>query len=171
MADYPVSKQLSASLCGFSAMRRASRAVTRSYELVLRPTGLKVTQFTILRLLDYSGEAPQWKIANELCASVDTLTRRLSALRKTGLIEMRKGPHRGEHLYRLTKQGANRLRQAEPYWERAQQRLKMTLGECRWEELMNLLPSVVEAARLAPSIKLPNSRPFRGSRAAIPPKG
>lgn len=39
-------------------VRRASRAVTHLYDLVLAPTGLKATQFVLLRAIEQHGEIP-----------------------------------------------------------------------------------------------------------------
>src|SRR5678809_107652 len=43
--------------CVCNALRMASRAVTQLYDDVLRPSGLRVTQFSILATLAGKGEA------------------------------------------------------------------------------------------------------------------
>ena len=52
--------------CACASLRRAARAVTRSYEGALRPTGLKATQFTLLQTLELTGPSPQVALGDML---------------------------------------------------------------------------------------------------------
>ena len=45
--------------CACASLRRAARAVTRSYEAELRDTGLHPTQFTLLQALGRMRTSPQ----------------------------------------------------------------------------------------------------------------
>ena len=73
-----------ATVCACVNARRASRAVCHLYDLVLRPTGLKVTQFVILQRVAEAGEIAHSQLAKDLGASVETLSRRLANARKKG---------------------------------------------------------------------------------------
>ena len=42
--------------CSCFAARRAARTVTQHYERHLKPSGLRVTQFTLLALLELAGD-------------------------------------------------------------------------------------------------------------------
>lgn len=138
-------------------LRRASRAVTHLYDLVLSPTGLKSTQFIMLQAIAERGEIAQWRLAEEFGIAVETLSRRLATLRKSGLISQRIGVTRpGERLYRLTYAGRQQLDEALPYWQRAQERLGMTLGDVDWSSTMRMAERLCEAAKVAESARTPN---------------
>lgn len=133
-------------ICACASARGMSRAVTQLYEACLAPVGLKATQFIILQTIARYGEVPQWELAKHLTVAVDTLTRRLASLRREELLSMRKGRHNQERIYRLTDKGRARLAQAEPHWERAQLRLRSTLGEERWHKLLSITAETARAA-------------------------
>lgn len=145
------------SLCACAALRSAARSTTQLYDLVLQPSGLKATQFTALRTIAEAGEIAQWKFARDNAVAVETLSRRFTALRKKGLIASRVGGNHGERIYRLTEQGREALHRALPYWERAQERLRQTLGAAEMETLLKLCDDAVEAARQAEQLRASNA--------------
>jgi DNA-binding MarR family transcriptional regulator len=142
--------------CACGVLRRASRAVTQLYDLVLVPTGLKATQFLVLKTLFEAGEIAQCDFAREHTIAIETLSRRFSSLREKGLIEVRIGPHHNERIYRLTPLGRKRFDDAVPYWALAQQRLRHTLGEADWKVLLGLPHRVCKAALAAEQARTRN---------------
>jgi len=142
--------------CACAASRMASRAVTQLYDLVLMPTGLKATQFIMLRAIHHAEEIAQCKYARENSVAVETLSRRFASLRRQGLVEVRIGAGHRERIYRLSEQGLRRLREALPYWQRAQQRLRNTLGEENWQALFALSDRVIRAAQDAAQLRAKN---------------
>ncbi len=141
-----------------AALRRASRAVTHLYDLVLLPTGLKATQVVILLAIRQSGELAQWRLADQLGVSDEALSRRLSTLRKAGLVVHRIGIERtGERVYQLTANGVRRCEEVTPYWKRAQTRLRTTIGSKEWEALLEITRHVAEKARSAEHLRCVNS--------------
>lgn len=142
----------------FTAFRRATRALTHLYDLVLAPTGLKATQFAILRGIAQHEEIAQWRLAREFDLAVETLTRRLAKLRRNGLVSMRvgSGPKR-ERLYRLTPAGARKINEVEPYWNRAEQRLRAQLTSSEWDTALRLAQQLAAASQQAESAKLANT--------------
>jgi DNA-binding MarR family transcriptional regulator len=143
--------------CACAALRRASRCVTQLYDLVLAPCGLKCTQFVSLRAIDEAGEIAQYQFARQYTVAVETLSRRLGALRRKGLVKVRTGTRHGEQIYSLTDDGKKVLEQARPYWERAQERLRTALGEADWSILFSIADHVASAALQAEKLRLPNS--------------
>jgi DNA-binding MarR family transcriptional regulator len=158
-----------------AALRRATRAVTHLYDLVLAPTGLKCTQFFLLNAIYEAGEIAQWYLACQYGVGEDTLSRRLSVLRKAGLITFRIGQeHPGEKLYRLTELGVSRFKDALPAWERAQARLQTVMGAEQWEQLLKVAGAVAAEARKAETARLANTvtpRAFAASAAEGPITG
>ena len=142
--------------CACEALRRSSRAVTQFYDLVLAPSGLKATQFISLRAIDEAGEIAQHQFARLYAVAVETLSRRLGALRRKELVKVRTGNKHGEQIYSLTEKGKATLNHARPYWDRAEDRLKTTLGETEWRLILILADRVVLAAAAAEELRIRN---------------
>jgi DNA-binding MarR family transcriptional regulator len=143
--------------CACAALRRAARATSQFYDLVLQPSGLKATQFFALKSICEAGEIAQWRFSRQNAIAVETLSRRFAALRKKGLVTARIGGNHGERIYALTEQGKEALKQAMPYWQRAQKRLRQTLGEPQLHALLRLCESAVEAAQKAERLPATNA--------------
>jgi DNA-binding MarR family transcriptional regulator len=119
------------------------------YNRELRSTGLELTQFGLLTALNTAGEATQGRLGRRLALDSTSLTRMLKLLTKRGWIGVKTGDDRRQKLLRLTPSGRKKLRQAEPYWARAQRRLRKRLGEPRWTQMRGLLAEVTRAAAAA----------------------
>lgn len=143
--------------CACSALRRAARATSQFYDLVLQPSGLKCTQFFALKNIYEAGEIAQWKFSRENTIAVETLSRRFAALRRRGLITSRIGGNHGERIYTLTDEGKQAFQRALPYWERAQRRLCQTIGTSEWNLLLRLCEAAVQAAHKAETLRDINS--------------
>lgn len=142
--------------CTCGTLRQASRAVTNLYDLVLAPSGLRLTQFLVLKSLHERGKIAQCDFARDQDIAVETLSRRFGALRRKGLIEMRLGDRHGERIYSLTAEGHQAFRSALPYWERAQERLRNVLGNSDTHVLLDICERVRLAAHNAESTRTKN---------------
>ena len=91
--------------CACFNLRKATRAVTQLYDEVLRETGIRVTQLTLLVAAYLSGEIPISQMAEVLVMDRTTLTRNLKPLQIQGLIAIRSGADRREKLVTLTTRG------------------------------------------------------------------
>ena len=134
--------------CLCNAPRRATRAVSRLYDEELRGAGLRTTQYSLLRRLSSTGEERQRDLGGLASLDEATLTRNLRSLIDPGRVAIRSGEDRREKLVRLTDDGAAKLQEARPAWERAQGRLRSRLPKGTWSSLLDLLP---ELTRLADS--------------------
>jgi DNA-binding MarR family transcriptional regulator len=132
--------------CLCTALRRASRAVTRLYDAELRSTGLRVTQYALLSLLSRSGEVRQGDLGEMACIDETTLTRSLRPLEKGGWVALRPGADRREKLVAITGAGKAKLEEARPAWSKAQDRMRQALPTKTWESLFSALPGVAQAA-------------------------
>ena len=160
------------SVCACAALRAAARSATQLYDLVLQPAGLKITQFIALKSIGQAGEIAQWKYAREHAIAVETLSRRLAALRKRGLVCVRRSGKHGERIYALTEQGKRILDETHPYWERAQERLRRTLGDAEYPRLLELCRKTVDAAHKAEQLRTANSgAPIEAGRHSMSAKG
>jgi DNA-binding MarR family transcriptional regulator len=138
--------------CACVNIRRASRAICHLYDLVLGPTQLKASQFTILQTIDESGEIAHCDLATDIGASVETLSRRLANARNCGWVRMQLGKN-NRRLYSLTPMGKRVLDDALPYWERAQLRFRHSLGETDWQMLAAFSERLTSAASRAEAMR------------------
>jgi len=132
--------------CACANLRRSARAVTRMYNRELRSTGLELTQFTLLMALNLAGEITQGNLGKLLALDSTSLTRMLRLLTKRGWIGVKAGEDRRQKFLRLTPSGREKLIRSEPYWQRAQRRLREALGEPGWTEMGGLLAEITRAA-------------------------
>jgi DNA-binding MarR family transcriptional regulator len=127
--------------CACFKVRKAARAITKLYEEVLRPSGLRSTQFSLLMAVRVMGPVTVVKLAQATVMDRTTLTRNLQILEKRRLIEIKPGEDRREREVTLTALGMDVLAQAIPLWEAAQERVRQGLGE---EKMHNLLADLSE---------------------------
>jgi DNA-binding MarR family transcriptional regulator len=133
--------------CACASLRRAARAVTQRYEAALKPTGLRVTQFTLLQALEGTGTSPQSVLGELLALDPATLRRTLRPLSHAGWIRAGDGPDRREVRWTLTAAGRQRLARARPAWRQAQARLRARISPEHWTLLVRDLAVVATAAR------------------------
>jgi DNA-binding MarR family transcriptional regulator len=134
--------------CICASLRRAARAVSRVYEAELRSSPLTGPQLTLLQVLARTGSVTQGQLGHALAIDSTTLSRTLKPLEAGRLIRIDPGRDRRERHLHLTSEGKRQLQRALPAWERAQQRLKTTLGGHRWRALLAELSSLAgEAAK------------------------
>jgi DNA-binding MarR family transcriptional regulator len=116
-------------VCACANLRRATRALTQVYDDGLRPSGLRITQLSLLKALEIAGELRQGRLGEVMGIDTTTLTRTLAPLRKQGLLEIRPGKDRRERRLSLTAKGRAKVAALMPLWERAQDRVKHFLGK------------------------------------------
>jgi DNA-binding MarR family transcriptional regulator len=129
-----------------------SRAVTQLYDDVLRPSGLRVTQFSILGTIARMGEANLKELEDTLAIDQTTLTRSLNLLERDGVIERASHPDGRIKAMRLTSRGRRALEVARPLWAQAQDKVLREWGTTAWADaqrrLYHLLHVAVKKRRL-----------------------
>ena len=125
--------------CVCNTLRMATRAVTQLYDDVLRPSGLRVTQFSILAAIARLGEAGVSQLADTLAIEQTTMTRSLTLLERDARIE--RAPHADARVksMRLTAGGKRALATARPLWARAQDIVLRELGTTAWADAQRRL--------------------------------
>jgi DNA-binding MarR family transcriptional regulator len=124
----------------------ASRAVTQLYDEALRPSGLRVTQFSILATLSRLGEANLRQLEAALSLDQTTLTRSLALLERDGMIERAAHADRRVKALRLTSRGRRALGAARPLWARVQGQVLQELGTTAWAEAERRLARLLHIA-------------------------
>ena len=143
--------------CVCNTLRMASRAVTQLYDDVLRPSGLRVTQFSILAMIARMGEANLRQLEDTLAMDQTTLTRSLSLLERDGVIGRVPHPDGRIKAMRLTSKGRRALAAARPLWAHAQDTVLRELGTKAWADAQRRLAQLLHVA-------VKKRRPIRSQR-------
>jgi DNA-binding MarR family transcriptional regulator len=114
---------------------------------MLRPSGLRATQFSLLAVIRLMGTGTITALADAAVMDRTTLTRNLKPLAEGGLVAIREGDDARMRKVTLTAAGRARLAAAQPYWEQAQRRMSDALGGPRMDRLRADLARAVAAGR------------------------
>ncbi|WP_114969429.1 MarR family winged helix-turn-helix transcriptional regulator [Rhodoferax ferrireducens] len=133
--------------CNCSSLRSAARTLTQAYDEVLRPSGLRVTQFSILARLAAVGEVNIAEFSHMLAMDRTTLARNLRPLERENLVLIRVGQDRRERLIGLSRAGEAVLNQALPLWKSVHERFESMFGQERARNLRKQLGDVTQAGR------------------------
>jgi DNA-binding MarR family transcriptional regulator len=114
--------------CTCSSLRKLTRTVTRLYDQHLADTGLKTTQYSLLKNIE-NGALPIAELAERLSLERTTLTRNLKPLIDAGWIELKPGTDSRQRIPTITRSGRETIKHARKVWARAQIELQQTIGE------------------------------------------
>jgi DNA-binding MarR family transcriptional regulator len=126
-------------LCTCFNLRKASRVVTHFFDQELKPSGLLVTQFTILVAISVLSSGTINELAQSLVMDRTTLTRNLKPLAREGFIQIEPGQDQRTRVVSLTHTGQVSLAKALPLWEQAQACIVEKLGQERLSTLLSHL--------------------------------
>ena len=133
--------------CNCLAIRQAARQVTQLYDTELSACGLRVTQYSVLSILDRVGPSSVQDLAAALVMDRSTLGHNLRPLEREGLIRLAVDSNdRRTRRLDLTPQGKAKLEESRPHWQRAQQRFEASYGAPDAKQLRTSLRRVVESA-------------------------
>ena len=145
MNDMPTSTfAMIAQDCLCRKTRMAGRIITRAYDEALRPSGLKITQFTLLVAVGYGQPGSISELSDWLAMERTTLTRNLKLLEKDGLITATTGPHHKSRAFKLTETGQQKVQAAHPLWQKAQAQYRQKLNEDGWHDSHQILSLFME---------------------------
>jgi DNA-binding MarR family transcriptional regulator len=129
--------------CTCLAIRQAARHVTQYYDQHLAPSGLLITQFSILAKLKAGGPLTINGLADVMVMDRTTLGRNILPLVRDGLIAVAQGStdRRSKELH-LTDFGLERLLDASKYWAEAQAGFDAAFGSHQDSELRTLMRAI-----------------------------
>jgi DNA-binding MarR family transcriptional regulator len=133
--------------CTCNNLRKAARAVTQYYDEVLRPSGIRTTQFSLLSAIKQFGTVSIGALAEESVMDRTTLTRNLRLLEAEGLVTIAAGEDARVREVSLTPAAQEKLAVATRYWRKAQAQMATRLGSEGVRHLLRALSGAVEAAR------------------------
>lgn len=128
--------------CTCGRLRRAARALTQLYDDAMAPTGLRITQFSLLRTVARDGKTRISDLAATLLLDRTALSRNLDPLLARGLLAVAPGHDARTREVALTRSGATALKSAMPFWKRAQAEVEKRLGGDRVDALIATLADV-----------------------------
>ena len=127
---------------------RRLRTLTQLYDEALKPSGLRVTQFTLLMATTLNEPATLNRLATMTVTDRTTLTRNLRLLETQGLIRIESGADRRERQVTVTARGQQVLAKAIPLWEKLQARFAKIFGQERLQQLFGDLSELRTVSRM-----------------------
>ena len=121
--------------CACFNVRKTARVITQLYDEVLRPTGMRITQFALLMAAGGLGPVTVTRLAKLGAMDRTTLTRNLRPLEERELIHIESGEDRRERRVTLTPRGQHALATAFPLWQEAQAKIVKGFGQERLQRL------------------------------------
>ena len=131
---------------GFN-LRKATRAVTQLYDEILRPSGIRGTQYSLLVALKLVGPVLVTDLADKIVMDRTTLTRNLEVMEKQGLVSVAPGEDRRTRLVAITETGNKVLLEAYPLWQQAHGKIREGMGEERLQALMADLSALIKVSQ------------------------
>jgi DNA-binding MarR family transcriptional regulator len=125
--------------CACFDLRKATRAVSRLYDDCLRPLGLNITQYSLLRVIESEPQISVSTLGRYMVMDRTSVTRALVPLERDGLVRSGAGSDKRMRIVLLTKKGANLLASARPRWNEAQKTFLNLVGDHRWATMRGLL--------------------------------
>jgi DNA-binding MarR family transcriptional regulator len=121
--------------CHCLAARRSGRYLTRFYDQHLAPSGLSISQFSLLALVDAHPDVSISALADLMVMERTTLMRALKPLRADELLVCEPQGPKAALALRLTQAGQEKLALAGPYWQAAQQAFEAQVGSSKADKL------------------------------------
>ena len=166
MAPSPVTS----SGCTCFKLRSLARRVTQLYDQAMAPSGLKVTQYSLLahaRLREGAAPLSVSALADALFTERTTLTRNLKPLVQAGYLRIASGADARTKAVCVTAAGEAAFQAARPLWRAAQARVDALVGAERLGALHGLIGQllpVLEAGQAAHGA----AAPYNDQGAAAP---
>jgi DNA-binding MarR family transcriptional regulator len=114
--------------CTCFRLRGAARRVSQIYGRHLAPTGLRISQFSLLGFVAAEGPVSMSRLSDLLATDRTTLTRNLRPLLAAGLIGRARSGDRRRHELVATPAGRALFKRALPMWAIAEREVRETLG-------------------------------------------
>jgi DNA-binding MarR family transcriptional regulator len=136
-------------------LRCAARAVSYLYDEALAASGIKITQFSLLRAVERNEPIAITALAEELELDRTTLARNLGPLERDRLVLLVAGDDQRVTEVRLTAGGRAAIARALPLWEKAQAETGRLFARGRIEQLRVI---AVEATAAAAKLRKSSGR-------------
>lgn len=130
------------SVCNCINLRRASHAITEVYDEILASSGLKISQYLLLKNVKRLGPVSVSSLALEIRLDRTTIVRNLKPMEERGFIKDDATKGTRNRQLKLTDRGLEILEAAEPLWLKAQNFIEQYLGKDDMNTLIVLLSKI-----------------------------
>ena len=134
------------SSCVCVNLRRAARAVSQIYDEALAESGIKITQFSLLRAVERNEPVAISVLADELELDRTTMARNLGPLERDHLVKLTPGSDQRVTEVRLTPKGRAAVVKALPLWQNAQAEIAGLLASGHLEQLREIASEATAVA-------------------------
>ncbi|MFC9539321.1 MarR family winged helix-turn-helix transcriptional regulator [Lysinibacillus sp. NPDC056959] len=130
-------------ICVCANLRKKTRVVTQLYDKLLQPTGLKITQYSMLANIDHQQSVSISRLSEILLLDQTTITRNINLLKQNGYVDLTKDPQDARtKVITLTEKGGEKLTEAAPIWEEIQEKIINDIGLEKYEDFYETLKSI-----------------------------
>lgn len=130
------------SICNCINLRRASQALTEVYDEYLKPSGLKISQFSVLKHIKKLEPVSVSELALKMRLDRTTLVRNLKSMEERGFISDISIKGTRNRQLKLTESGLGIFETGEQLWLEAQSFLEQYLGIDDMNTLTGLLSKI-----------------------------
>lgn len=132
-------------VCVCFNIRKAARIITHLYDEVMRPTGYRGTQITLLGVVSRFQPITVKKLAAFSDSEPTTLLRNLRLLEKNKLVllQQQESDHRAQ-VVTMTEKGVVLLRKAYPLWKQMQDRIAGKVGKKQLNKILHDLQDALD---------------------------
>jgi DNA-binding MarR family transcriptional regulator len=120
--------------------------MTALYDDALAASGIKITQFSLLRAVERNEPASVSALSEDLDLDRTTLARNLNPLQRDGLIDLAAGSDRRVTEVRLTARGRRAIAKALPLWQKAQAEVGGRFVAGKLDQLRAIAAEAVQVA-------------------------
>ena len=129
--------------CNNSCLRKATRHIGQLFDDIIKPSGLKATQFGLLAHIKAMGAPTMKMLAEVLVMDLSALGHTLKPLVRDGFVELTPDEEdRRSKRVRLTELGEAKTGETADLWQIAQRRFDEALGAEKAEQLREVLDFV-----------------------------
>ena len=115
-------------LCNCYILRTISTKITKIYDKALLESGLKITQYAIMKYISILKNSNLNKLSCSMGYNRSTLGRNIKILERKKLINLKKGNDKREIKIIITKNGVQVLKLANKCWDKINKKLTKKLG-------------------------------------------
>ncbi|GAB4551387.1 MAG: MarR family winged helix-turn-helix transcriptional regulator [Anaerolineae bacterium] len=134
--------------CIVANIRATSRIITQFYDAMLKPSGLRITQFTLIVALIETEPISLTKFADFVAMDRTTLARNLSPLEREGWLVVAVDEfNKRQRIISTTDDGRKRYQEALKLWWKAQAHMLERFGTESWEAMLTKLNTLSEIAQ------------------------
>ena len=127
-------------ICVCANLRKKTRVVTQLYDKLLQPTGLKVTQYSMLAHIDLQQAVSISRLGEILQLDQTTITRNINLLKQHGYVELKRDTNDARtKKITLTEKGLEKLHEAAPIWQGIQDRIIEDIGTEKYADFYDTL--------------------------------